>query len=272
MKTIRGQGFKGKMQKGFTLVELAIVLVIAGIILTGVLKGTDSINKAKAERAVADLRGLQGMIQEYQKRAGHLPGDCGNDGIIGFSPDAGVYMATLPDSTEANRVLVNPGVGTGGATANCATSAATETGTNVAWNDMRRNNVVDSQRLPAELAKNPSGSFYAIGNMHDAATTVTNANVIVVYSIPVWLAEAIDASIDGVVSYSGNKTAADSGRIRRWDGNNTAGTLTGAPANQNGSSAWAVTNVYTDGFMKTTETRDSLISISYQFDVNKLPN
>ena len=36
-----------RRQAGFTMVELAIVLVIAGIILTGALKGTDMINKAK---------------------------------------------------------------------------------------------------------------------------------------------------------------------------------------------------------------------------------
>ena len=82
MKSIRGQNFKRQMQKGFTLVELAIVLVIAGIILVGVLKGTDSINKAKVERAVADLKGLQGEIMEYQKRTGRLPGDCNNNGRI----------------------------------------------------------------------------------------------------------------------------------------------------------------------------------------------
>lgn len=276
MKSIHATGFRKQMQKGFTLVELAIVLVIAGLILTGVLKGTDSINKAKAERAVADLRGLQGQLMEYQKRTGRLPGDCNNDGVIGFAPAIGVYISgnaknTL-DSAEADRILPQPAtLFDGTAQANCLTSAAQEIGANVVWNDMRRNNIVDPQRLPAELAKNVNGSYYEVGNMHDGATTVTNANVIVVYSIPVWLAEAIDASIDGVVNYSGGISAANSGRIRRWDGNATVGTLATAPANQNGSVLWAA-GTYTDGFMKTGETRDSLISISYQFDVNKLPN
>jgi prepilin-type N-terminal cleavage/methylation domain-containing protein len=44
-----------RRQAGFTMVELAIVLVIAGIILVGALKGTDMINKAKIERVTADL-------------------------------------------------------------------------------------------------------------------------------------------------------------------------------------------------------------------------
>ena len=57
-----------RRQGGFTMVELAIVLVIAGIILTGALKGTDMINKARIERVAADLKGLQGMLLEHEKR------------------------------------------------------------------------------------------------------------------------------------------------------------------------------------------------------------
>jgi prepilin-type N-terminal cleavage/methylation domain-containing protein len=256
---------RSKGQKGFTLVELAIVLVIAGLILTGVLKGTDAINKAKAERAVADLRGLQGMVLEYQKRTGHLPGDCNNDGIIGFYPVTTV-LGVAPDATEANRILPTTALGDGTATANCATAAATENGIDVAWNDMRRNNIVDPQRLPAELAKNPNGSWYAIGNM-TMAGGVNQANVIVIYNIPVWLAEAIDASIDGSVAYTGDTAStifpANIGRIRRWDG-----VVTGGGA---ASDVFAA-GTFINGFAKTGETRDSLIAISYQFDTSKLPN
>lgn len=262
MRSIRGGSFKSQTQKGFTLVELAIVLVIAGLILVGVLKGTDSINKAKAERAVADLRGLQGMIMEYQKRTGRLPGDCNNDGIIGYYPSAGIYNAVALDATEANRVLPNPAITTT-ARANCANTAVSELIQEVVWNDMRRNNIVDPQRLPAELAKNTNGSFYAIGNMTQGTN---NANVIVAYSIPVWLAEAIDASIDGQTSYTGTaavtaEAAANTGRIRRWDLNVT------------GTSGVFAATAFNEGYAKTGgETRDTLIAISFQFDVNKLPN
>ncbi|MEJ1959565.1 MAG: prepilin-type N-terminal cleavage/methylation domain-containing protein [Nitrosomonadales bacterium] len=82
MKPLHGRNIKGQLQKGFTLVELAIVLVIAGIILTGVLKGTDAINKAKVERMVADLKGLQGTLLEFKKRTGRYAGDCDNNGVV----------------------------------------------------------------------------------------------------------------------------------------------------------------------------------------------
>lgn len=260
-----------RSQGGFTMVELAVVLVVAGLILVAVLKGTDTINKAKAERAVADLKGLQGMIMEYQKRTGRLPGDCNNDGRIGFGPDINIYPVALLDAIEANRTLPNPAVlpVVGGTpNANCTSAVDIETVPEVLWNDMRRNNVVDPQRLPRELAKNASGSYYAVGNMIDAAGN--NANIIVVYSIPVWLAEAIDAEIDGAVSYTGvgapaaaANAAPNAGRVRRWNGN-MAGATPAIPTFAPG--------VYTNGYALAAETRDSLISISYQFDVNKLPN
>jgi prepilin-type N-terminal cleavage/methylation domain-containing protein len=260
-------------QAGFTMVELAIVLVVAGLILVAALKGTDMIGKAKVERSVADLKGLQGMIMEYQKRTGRLPGDCNNDGKIGFGPDVAAYPTALLDATEANRILPTTAVdfATTPAIANCVASGSGEGGDNIVWNDMRRNNIVDPQRLPRELAKNASGSYYAVGNMTGAIAN-NNANVIVVYSIPVWMAEAIDASIDGSVTYAGAATtgvaatdisAANTGRVRRWDGNMT-GTSPAIPV----FAPIAMAN----GFAKGTETRDSIIAISFQFDGGKLPN
>ncbi len=263
-----------RWQRGFTMVELAIVLVVAGLILVAVLKGTDTINKAKSERAVADLRGLQGLLLEYQKRTGHLPGDCDNNGRINFAPEPTAYPATplVWDSIEGNRILPTTAIGTG-PTANCAASTTVETEPNIVWNDLRRNNIVDPQRLPAELAKNVNGSYYAVGNMSAGLTATDNANVIVVYSIPVWMAEAIDASVDGAVSYTGTaavvaEASANTGRIRRWDGN-----VTRTAAGDNSTVfTTPATASFINGYAKAGETRDSVISISFQFDTNKLPN
>lgn len=262
---------KRTLQKGFTLVELSIVLVIAGLILVSVLKGNDAINKAKAERAIADLRELQGMLLEHQKRAGRLPGDCNNDGKIGFFPAttagsiAGAGLLPLLDATETNRSLPTTAVAIGG-TATCMSESAVETAENMVWNDMRRNNIVDSNRLPRELAKNVSGSYYSVGVLQGptvgAVISTDQANVIVIYNIPIWLAESIDTALDGTILYDGNTSSANTGRIRRWDGNSGGGT----------SVPISTSPAYVNGFIKTGETRDSMIAISYQFDTAKLPN
>ncbi len=51
-----------KKQKGFTLVEIAIVLVIVGLLIGGVLKGQEMITNAKLKRIESDNAGL---VQRY---------------------------------------------------------------------------------------------------------------------------------------------------------------------------------------------------------------
>ncbi len=43
-------------QSGFTLVEIAIVLVIIGLLLGGILKGQELINSAKVKNLANDFR------------------------------------------------------------------------------------------------------------------------------------------------------------------------------------------------------------------------
>jgi prepilin-type N-terminal cleavage/methylation domain-containing protein len=62
-------------QRGFTLVEIAIVLVIIGLLLGGVLKGQELINSAKVKNMVNDFRSTQTFISAYQDRFRRLPGD-----------------------------------------------------------------------------------------------------------------------------------------------------------------------------------------------------
>ena len=62
-------------QKGFTLVEIAIVLVIVGLLIGGVLKGQEMITNAKLKRVESDNAGLQAAIFSYQDRYLQLPGD-----------------------------------------------------------------------------------------------------------------------------------------------------------------------------------------------------
>ena len=64
-----------KQQAGFTLIELAIVLVIIGLLLGGVLKGQELINSAKVKNLASDFRNIQVYIYAYQDKYRALPGD-----------------------------------------------------------------------------------------------------------------------------------------------------------------------------------------------------
>jgi len=64
-----------KRQTGFTLVEIAIVLVIVGLILGGVLKGQEMIANAKVRNVIDQTTGIQTAVFAFQDRFRALPGD-----------------------------------------------------------------------------------------------------------------------------------------------------------------------------------------------------
>lgn len=64
-----------KTQTGFTLIELAIVLVIIGLLLGGVLKGQELINSAKVKNLAADFKNVQVYMYGYQDKYRAQPGD-----------------------------------------------------------------------------------------------------------------------------------------------------------------------------------------------------
>lgn len=62
-------------QKGFTLVEIAIVLVVIGLLIGGVLKGREMIVNSNLKRMDRDRSGIIAAMQAYQDRYRILPGD-----------------------------------------------------------------------------------------------------------------------------------------------------------------------------------------------------
>ena len=62
-------------QQGLTLVEIAVVLVIIGLLIGGVLKGQQMITNAKVSKVENDFKGIAAAILAYQDRYGVLPGD-----------------------------------------------------------------------------------------------------------------------------------------------------------------------------------------------------
>lgn len=68
--------------KGFTLVEMAVVLVIIGIILGAVIKGNDLIDGAQTKAVVQMPSKWEVPIWGFYDKLGYLPGDSGKTGAI----------------------------------------------------------------------------------------------------------------------------------------------------------------------------------------------
>jgi len=92
-------------QSGFTLVEIAIVLVIIGLLLGGVLKGQELINSAKVKNYANDFRNIPLFIYGYQDKFKALPGDDANvDAHLGSVCATTSCKASSP-GTVGNAVL-----------------------------------------------------------------------------------------------------------------------------------------------------------------------
>lgn len=166
-------------QKGFTLIELAIVLVVIGLILGAVLKGQDLINNAKAKRALADAQGLSAMAHLFMDRYGRFPGDCNNNGDVNY--------AVLNAATTA--------FGTAAAPAFCFPPVTAAANANQQWNEL-----IQAQLQPSaaqrDLAKNSYGGAKYLANF---PTGGINYNVVVMTGIPCYAAKSMDNNIDGAL-------------------------------------------------------------------------
>jgi len=116
---------KRSTQTGFTLVEIAIVLVIIGLLLGGILKGQEMITNAKIKNVINDLNGITAAVNSYQDRYRALAGDelnatvsarwtgaFGGDGngvlcpgVCGFTPPGYNTAAAIPSATSAEPSL-----------------------------------------------------------------------------------------------------------------------------------------------------------------------
>ncbi|MBP7132253.1 MAG: prepilin-type N-terminal cleavage/methylation domain-containing protein [Aquabacterium sp.] len=108
MKSLPTRLSSRKAQSGFTLVEIAIVLVIIGLLLGGVLKGQELIENGRVKNAANDLNGISAAYTSYLDRYRRLPGDDGPN--VGALQARGGPWATITQAGNNNGVLaINAG-------------------------------------------------------------------------------------------------------------------------------------------------------------------
>jgi prepilin-type N-terminal cleavage/methylation domain-containing protein len=203
---MKNMSFKNS-QSGFTLVEIAIVLVIIGLLLGGVLKGTELIENAKVKRAVSEINGVTAAFYAYQDRYQRLPGD---DGILAtINARGGVWAAPFSGAGDNSGIINNTALGT----------TFNPTLEHLAfWQQLKAAGLISGNPAdtgPAALPRNAFGGLIGLttGAVGPAASSITG-RIICSGSVPGKSAAAIDTQLD-----DGN---GNTGKMRGIQGANNA--------------------------------------------------
>lgn len=146
--------FRVGNKQGFTLVELALVLVIVGLLITGVLKGEALIENARMKRLVSEKDAVAAAYFTFFDRYGQYPGD--------------ETLATAPPNDTANgnnngqiagaeiqglfRDLQNAQILNGNYTTNLPTNVYGGT-IQILWNAAMGANAVQMNTVPALVSE-----------------------------------------------------------------------------------------------------------------------
>jgi prepilin-type N-terminal cleavage/methylation domain-containing protein len=85
-------------QQGFTLVELAIVLVIIGLIIGGVLVGQDMIKAAQIRAQITQINQFNTAVGAFRAKYDCLPGDCASIATYFTTATAGDGNGVISDT------------------------------------------------------------------------------------------------------------------------------------------------------------------------------
>jgi prepilin-type N-terminal cleavage/methylation domain-containing protein len=184
-----------RRQHGFTLIEIAIVLVIIGLLLGGILKGQELITSARVRNLISQQDGIKAGFYGFQDRYRAFPGDylladrnLGGTGTISIgNGDGRIQKGAVPVTRDG------------------VTSVTDED--NLVWEHLTRAGFLNGsftysggEATDLSTPKNPYGSF--VGLAYDAvygdgtATNPVRHNLKTGRQIPVEIAAEVDRKTD----------------------------------------------------------------------------
>jgi len=183
-------------QSGFTLVEIAIVLVIIGLLLGGVLKGQEMIDNARIKNASADMNGISAAYNSYVDRFRRMPGD---DGPLATLTARGGSWASVTVGGNNNGVVnITAGqvFGAGGEAVPF-------------WQSLKAAGFISGNVADAGVAALPRNAFNGLTGVGIGVTPAAGAAAlsVCISQVPGKAARAIDTQFDDGVPNRGSVLA-----------------------------------------------------------------
>lgn len=192
-----------RQQRGFTLVEIAIVLVVIGLLLGAILKGQELIENSRVKNAINEVNGIKAAHNAYLDRYKRLPGD---DGPLATLTARGGNWAGVTLAGNNNGVL-----------AIAAAQTFTATGEGGAYfQHLRASGYLTGDHTAAGVAALPRNAFGGLTGITMATVLgyVQPTLMVCQGSVPGKAAAALDTQIDD--------GRPNSGQIRATQGPNNA--------------------------------------------------
>ncbi|PHV10652.1 prepilin-type N-terminal cleavage/methylation domain-containing protein [Chitinimonas sp. BJB300] len=179
-------------QQGFTLIEIAIVLVIIGLLLGGVLKGQEMIENGRTKNAVNDLNGMSAAVNTFRDRYHSLPGDenVNTATTRGWAANVGGGNNNgLIGAATANPFAVNGGEN------------------NNFWRSLRFAGLIQGDPALTGAAARPNNAFSGLIGITQTVYGITG-NAVCMSAVPGKQAAAIDRQLDDGNPQTGTVRAA----------------------------------------------------------------
>lgn len=195
-------------QTGYTLIEIALVLVVIGLFLGGVFVSVKAVmENAKTASLLGQIQDLAGAARDFKSRYGYFPGDLPNAASI-LTADGGV-------------------------SAGCSYGVAAPAGNGIVDSETERACALEHLVKARLLSKvELRGGGYVItqpfggGEVTLGAILATRENAVRVTNLPCRIALQIDSKLDNA-----STTPLSSGNVLGTDGTNTIATCTAGGPN-----------------------------------------
>ncbi len=172
-------------QRGFTLVEIAVVLVIIGLLLGAILKGQELIENSRVKNATNSLNSIKAGALGYMDRYRAMPGD---DGPLATLQARGTAWAGITVAGNANGAVGAP-----------TNPFATPTTEHLAfWQHLRAAGFLTGSAADVGIAALPRNAFGGLTGIAALTTQLNNINSTVTCfsQVPGKAATALDNQLD----------------------------------------------------------------------------